>query len=51
MAAANTFADLALARRSCYLRINLDRILNNARKLKAKCAKHTGKYLVIVKRV
>lgn len=30
-----------LAKRSCYLRVNLDRILTNARKLKAKCAEHT----------
>ena len=37
----------AVARRLCYLKIDLDKILNNTRKLKAKCAEHTGTYFCV----
>ena len=39
-------SEFALARRLCYLKINLDTILENTRILKAKCAKHTGWYQI-----
>ena len=39
-------SEFAVARRLCYLKINLDTILENTRILKAKCAKHTGWYQV-----
>lgn len=41
MATKSMVSEFALARRLCYLRVNLDTILNNTRKLKAKCAAHT----------
>ena len=41
----NLSHEFSLARRSTYLKINLDTILNNIRILKQKCAAHTGKGL------
>ena len=39
----NFASEFNLARRSTYLRINLDTILNNINILKQKCSRHTSK--------
>ena len=47
MATSSNFAsEFVLANRSTYLRIDLDKILNNIRILKQQCAELTGKFVL-----